>query len=127
MDKIKKSNKFDKNTFNNWFCWLNDLMGPTLAKIFLVCIILFILTMIGLYANIGDTNSAFIRITCFLITIMSLSFFFSFSKILKTIFTNTKLLGLIVFICLMIYLFTDVSNSELKKSASYLFPFILII
>lgn len=127
MDKIKKSNKFDKNTFNNWFCWLNDFMGPTLAKIFLVSIILFILVMVGLYADISDTSSAFIRITCFLITIMSLSFFFSLSKIIKTIFTNTKLLGLIIFICMMIYLFTNVSNSELKKSASYLFPFILMI
>jgi hypothetical protein len=127
MDKIKKSNKFDKYTFNNWFCWLNDFMGPTLAKIFLMCIILFILSMVGLYADISDTSSAFIRITCFLITIMSLSFFFPFSKVLKTIFTNTKLLGLIIFICLMIYLFTNVSNSELKKSASYLFPFLLII
>jgi hypothetical protein len=127
MDKLKKSNKFDKNTFNNRFCWLNDIMGPTLSKIFLVLLILFILVMIGLYADINDKSSASVLITCFLITILSLGLFFSFYTTLKTIYYNNKLLLLIIFICIMIYLFNTMSNSDLKTSASYLFPFIFLI
>jgi hypothetical protein len=127
MDKTKKSNKFDKNTFNNRFCWLNDFMGPTLAKIFLVLLILFILVMIGLYADINNKSSASLLIICFLITILSLGLFFSFYNTLKTIYYNKKLLLLIIFICVMIYLFNTLSNSDLKSSASYLFPLIFLI
>jgi hypothetical protein len=127
MDKIKKSNKFDKGTFNNRLCWLNDLIGPTLSKIFLVLMILFILVMIGLYADINNKSSASVLIICFLITILSLGLFFSFYNTLKTIYYNKKILLLIIFICVLIYLFTTLSNSDLKSSASYLFPLILLI
>ena len=75
MDKVKKSNKFEEYStnsfFNNKLCWLNDLMGPTLTKIFLLLLILFILVMVGLYGDINDKSSASILITCFLITILS--------------------------------------------------------
>lgn len=83
--------------------------------------------MIGLYSDISNTDSALIRISCFLITIMSLSFFFEFANIIKTIFKDIKLLSLIVFICILIYIFTKSSNKDLKNNASYLFPLILII
>ncbi len=130
MDKVKKSNKFEEYStnsfFNNKLCWLNDLMGPTLTKIFLLLLILFILVMVGLYGDINDKSSASILITCFLITILSLGLFFSFFSTITTIIKNIRLLILIVFICIMIYYFTTISNSELKKSASYLFPIFLI-
>jgi len=131
MDKVKKSNKFEEKSFNSFFndrlCWLNDLMGPTLTKIFLVLLILFILILVGLYGDINDKSSASVLITCFLITILSLGLFFSFFSTIKTIYKNIRLFILIIFICIMIYYFTTISNSELKKNASYLFPIFLII
>ena len=117
-----------KNFANNMDCTLNDIFGnPTFKNIFLVLIVLFILVMIGLHANISDKKSALLLITAFLITIFSLSLFFSFSSTYRTIIYNKKLLFLIIFICILIYLFTELSNSELKKNASYLYPFILLI
>lgn len=124
--QIKNTNIFDKNTFNNKFCWLNDLIGPSLTKIFLVLIILFILLMVGLYAKINNTDSAFILVTCFLITILSLGLFFSFYSVFSTLYYSNKLVFLIIFICLIIILVTELSKSELQNNASYLFPLILI-
>jgi hypothetical protein len=125
--QIKKSNIFEKNTFNNRFCWLNDFMGPTLTKIFFVLIILFILVMVGVYAKINNTDSAFILVLCFLITILSLGVFFSFYSVFNTLYYSNKLVFLIIFICGIIILVTELSKSELKNNASYLFPLILII
>jgi len=125
--QIKKSNIFEKNTFNNRFCWLNDFMGPTLTKIFFVLIILFILVMVGVYAKINNTDSAFIIVLCFLITILSLGVFFSFYSVFNTLYYSNKLVFLIIFICGIIILVTELSKSELKNNASYLFPLILII
>lgn len=148
INKINKSNNFEKNTFNNRFCWLNDVMGPSFTKIFLVIVIVFIIIFIllSIYGNPVDKdiydsytsisnnisdefkkNTSFYLVLAFLISILSLSFFFSFFKITKTIFKDTKLLGLIVFICIMIYIFNEFTNNDLKSNASYLFPFVLII
>ena len=124
--QIKKSNIFEKNTFNNKFCWLNDYIGPTLTKIFFVLIILFILVMVGVYAKINNTSSAFILVLCFLITILSLGVFFSFYSVFNTLYYSNKLVFLIIYICGIIILVTELSKSELKNNASYLFPLILI-
>lgn len=117
-----------KNLINHIDCSFNDIFGnPTFKNIFLVLVTLVILVTIGSYANISDNNSAFLHIISFLITIFSLSLFFSFSSTYRTIINNRNLLFLIIFICIMIYLFDELSNSELKKNASYLYPFILLI
>jgi hypothetical protein len=125
-NKIKRNTQFENNTFNSRFCWLNDIAGPTFSKIFMVFVILFVLVMVGLYADINDKTTTSLLIASFLITILSLGIFFSFLSIFKTLYSNKKLLLLVIFICLMIYLFTTITNTSLKNNASYLFPFILL-
>jgi hypothetical protein len=92
--------------------------------------IIYLIIIISLSASTvqgNNTKHMTMSIVTFLFTIFLLGLFFSFLKVGKAMFFNSIQFALILFIIILIVVFSYVSKDFITKYAYYIFPFIFII
>jgi hypothetical protein len=92
--------------------------------------IIYLIIIISLSASTvqgNNTKHMTMSIVTFLFTIFLLGLFFSFLKVGKAMFFNPIQFALILFIIILIVVFSYVSKDFITKYAYYIFPFIFII
>ena len=92
--------------------------------------IIYLIIIISLSASTIQGNNKkqmIMSIVTFLFTIVLLGLFFSFFKVGKAMFFNPIQFALILFIIILILVFSYVSKDFITKYAYYIFPFIFII